>query len=389
MTTKTKIERISTAINLGNNLWTHGKNIRDWYRTRNSFVATIDDDAYVYPALMGWLNERVTGQRYRFDSRNGAVEMYYDTTERTEFDLNGHTIYVYMGSDETGSAGGEGETYMAMPSRTILTFEAQSLAGINALHVLLKDLTKTMKAYNREAEMYNLATWNGWDSVPLPKRKLESVFLPNGTKEELMNDLRSFISGEEQYLHIGLPWHRGYMLYGPPGNGKSSLVAGLANEFKFNLYNMPLSNVSTDRALMDVVTKIQPDSILLIEDIDIFASSVRREDKQGGVTLAGLLNALDGVSTPHGLITFITTNHKETLDPALIRPGRIDYTLKLTPPDADQIDNMFRHVYGQSLGVEAKTFGSMAELTNVFKMHVNDPEAARLVIKGVVQDPTD
>ena len=69
--------------------------------------------------------------------------------------------------------------------------------------------------------------------------------------------------------------------------------------------------------------------IILLEDID--ALFVQRESvgRGGGVTFSGLLNALDGVRSQEGRILFMTTNHKEKLDPALLRPGRADYHVEL------------------------------------------------------------
>jgi ATP-dependent 26S proteasome regulatory subunit len=94
-----------------------------------------------------------------------------------------------------------------------------------------------------------------------------------------------------------------------------------------------------------------------------------------------LLNALDGVATPHGLLTFMTTNNLDTLDDALIRRGRIDKRLELKPPVRYQVEQMFNYVYSEPLGVEPKQFNSMADLSDVFKRFTTDAESARMEIK--------
>ena len=83
-----------------------------------------------------------------------------------------------------------------------------------------------------------------------------------------------------------------------------------------------------NRALNDAPSH----SIILLEDIDgIFKGreSVINQGSRGRVTFSGLLNALDGVRSQEGRILFMTTNHREKLDPALLRPGRADYHVHL------------------------------------------------------------
>jgi chaperone BCS1 len=84
-------------------------------------------------------------------------------------------------------------------------------------------------------------------------------------------------------------------------------------------------------------------SIILLEDIDsIFnqRSSVGRR-RRASVTFSGLLNALDGVRTQEGRILFMTTNHPENLDPALVRPGRVDLQVKLDYASFYQMEELF------------------------------------------------
>jgi chaperone BCS1 len=107
-----------------------------------------------------------------------------------------------------------------------------------------------------------------------------------------------------------------------------------------------------------------------------------RDGEPGAPTLAGLLNALDGVNTPHGLITIINTNYFEKLDPALVRPGRVDYRLELKKPVQSQVEDMFYRVFEEPLGLEARPFESMAQVAEVFKRSLDDPEAVRIELKN-------
>jgi chaperone BCS1 len=134
-------------------------------------------------------------------------------------------------------------------------------------------------------------------------------------------------------------------LYGPPGTGKTSLVSGLAAHFGLSVYCVNLTEFN-DRSLMAAISQVPRNSVLLFEDIDCMKGGQKREspvkeltDSDGkanttgagnnGVTLSGLLNVLDGFFAPTGVLFMMTTNRIETLDPALLRPGRIDYKLYL------------------------------------------------------------
>ncbi|CAN6205544.1 unnamed protein product [Urochloa humidicola] len=157
-------------------------------------------------------------------------------------------------------------------------------------------------------------------------------------KRSIVADLDRFLKRKEYYRRIGKAWKRGYLLYGPPGTGKSSLVAAMANYLHFNLYDLDLSEVHTNSMLQRLLFGMDNRSILVIEDIDCCFSAASREEKSDdagsdsssdsdtGITLSGLLNFIDGLWSTCGeqRIIVFTTNYKERLDPALLRPGRMD-----------------------------------------------------------------
>lgn len=377
---KTRLAQFNTALSTAQTLYTHGQALRKWHVNRTTFTATVPENSYVYPALMDWLNERVQGKQFKFISKYDGVKRFYDGEDTVNTTVKGFPITACIEVKEAGKGGGDDDYSSYMPQVSLL-FTTRDRRAIDALEELLVELTNKHKSGSRKHSMYALTNY-GWDSRNMPPRPISSVFLPEGVKESVIEDLETFLDSEDRYVHVGIPWHRGYMLYGEPGNGKSSMVAALANYKRLNLYNLTLSSITSDKHLLESVGRVEQNSILLIEDIDVFSSAKYREQgSEKGPTLAGLLNALDGVGTPHGLITFITTNHIEKLDSALVRPGRIDYRLELKSPDLYQIDTMFKHVYGEDLNTKPRAFKSMAELTNVFKTHPTSAEDARLEIK--------
>jgi mitochondrial chaperone BCS1 len=163
-----------------------------------------------------------------------------------------------------------------------------------------------------------------------PKRKLDSVVLQEGLTDKLVADVQRFLSGRARYEALGIPWRRGYLLHGPPGTGKTSLVFALAGELGLDICTLSLLNRKlNDQNIAGLLQNSPPQSILLLEDVDSFFQERAKQDAKIEVSFSGLLNALDGVAAQEGRVVFMTTNHVSTLDPALIRPGRIDLSLKL------------------------------------------------------------
>ncbi|KAK3125171.1 hypothetical protein QOZ80_7BG0601200 [Eleusine coracana subsp. coracana] len=179
----------------------------------------------------------------------------------------------------------------------------------------------------------------------------DTLAMDPARKHSIIADLDRFLKRREYYRRIGKAWKRGYLLYGPPGTGKSSLVAAMANHLRFNIYDLDLSEVRLNSALQRLLIAMPNKSILLIEDIDCcFDAAASREtadvledpdytsdsDDEGpapraalpnkGITLSGLLNFIDGLWSTCGeeRIIVFTTNYKDRLDTALLRPGRMD-----------------------------------------------------------------
>ena len=211
----------------------------------------------------------------------------------------------------------------------------------------------------------------GWGESSLRRgRDLESVILADGIAEDISADIRWFLGAESWYADRGLTHQRGYLLSGPPGNGKSSLVLALATEFRLTVATIAFgSKALSDTSLVTLFGKLPPRALVLLEDIDCLFDGRAREDEAGGVTFSGLLNVLDGVHAPDGRILFVTSNHPERIDPALLRPGRIDRRFELANATTDQARRLWLRfnagdVVGAALFAEDAAAGeSMAALT--------------------------
>lgn len=183
---------------------------------------------------------------------------------------------------------------------------------------------------------------DGWTGVPFKHPStFDSLALDPTMKEKIIKDLDWFKKGKEFHNRVGRAWKRGYLLYGPPGTGKSSLVAAISNYMKYNVYELELTRVFDNSELRMLLLQISSGSIIVIEDIDCSLDLRDRLSQpptpdehypESRVTLSGLLNFTDGLWSCCGeeRIIIFTTNHKDKLDPALLRSGRMDMHILLS-----------------------------------------------------------
>ena len=212
---------------------------------------------------------------------------------------------------------------------------------------LLFDFIESARKYHNrknENEILCKILRNGHWSIlnRLPKRKLETVYLPKKEKDLIFNDIKSFMDSKTEYNSLGIPWKRNYLLEGPPGTGKTSLIFSLASEFNLEIFIINLGPKVDDSVFMSAVSNLPNNAILLLEDVDaLFVDRKANDSNKSLVSFSGILNVLDGMARKEGLITFLTTNYKNRLDRALIRPGRVDFCMQFDKATNEQIEMMY------------------------------------------------
>lgn len=299
---------------------------------------------------------------YEFIPSVGTHIMYYNGTWiRVERTREQHTLDLHMGVPW------ETVTLTAFGRNKQLYFD------------MLEDARQlALKETEGKTIMYTAmgSEWRPFGQ-PRKRRPLSSVVLDDGVAERIVADCREFIQNPKWYAERGIPYRRGYLLHGPPGCGKSSFITALAGEIEFGICLLNLSDRGlTDDRLNHLLNVAPEQSIILLEDID--AAFVSRQDTTNQkaafdglnrVTFSGLLNCLDGVASTEARIVFMTTNYLERLDPALIRPGRVDLKEYVGYCSQSQLEQMYRRFYdGPNVNDEAKEF---AEKAVSFKKNVS------------------
>ena len=242
------------------------------------------------------------------------------------------------------------------------------------LELFLEEIkSKYQESQKDGMNIYCLSNFGDWEKQST-RNYVNSPILSPGCYEELKRDMSSFYTSYEEYKSRGILYKRGYMFFGVPGTGKTSTIAALAFELNKDVYIMDMSVGVSNTTFMSAIRMIPKDGILVLEDMDCYSETNSRaesgekdEDKEEGgiLSLSTILNTLDGFATPIGLVFIITTNHKDKLDKALIRPGRIDKAVEFAGPSEVELKQLYTRIVGYELGFNSfyKQYGnvSMAE----------------------------
>ncbi|RIB04061.1 P-loop containing nucleoside triphosphate hydrolase protein, partial [Gigaspora rosea] len=195
----------------------------------------------------------------------------------------------------------------------------------------LKKRNKIRARYERHS-----GNWIRRQSL-LSFRDLETVALDEAQENLLKIELDTFVNDREFYEKTGLPYRRGFLFYGRPGTGKTSLINAISSHLFRDLYYINLNNIRNDNEMSAAFSSVPSNQIIVLEDVDAQSNVLHKrcsDDSQGvssfkkfsesEISLSNFLGCLDGHVMSEGIILIMTTNHIEHLDPACVRPGRMD-----------------------------------------------------------------
>ena len=360
-------------------------------------TAVIDSRNDIFNAYVNWLNDLPFGRKSRLFTvvqapsdavetaeslaRDGLPRLLFSPAPGTHlFWHDGHVMWI--------------ERQISMNLQVIETMRVSMLFARRArLEAMLQDVLE--RANDRHAGRTQLFTVDQWGTAwrladAKPRRKLESVVLAGNIREQLVLDIEQFFTRRTWYGEMGIPWRRGYLFYGPPGTGKTSLAFALAGELQLSLCTLSLTNNNLDdQGISDLLQRTPAKSLILIEDVDAFFVAREKQDARINVSFSGLLNAIDGVAAQEGRIVVLTTNRREALDPALIRPGRIDSVLEIGLASAPQIRALFLRFHPAEMAAAdtlAAALGdkqmSPASVQQVLLAHPDPREASSVLLSG-------
>lgn len=380
------------------------KTIGRWIAARFTVVLeTGSNESQAYDYLLIWLSEQKAAAHVRRIMPKDA----YRKKERFAFTpgtgvhffvWQGHPIWVKRDVTQGTSAYGSGR-------QQTLAITTLGRSQKTARALMLDAVTVANEHYRRSPGVYVPTSGDWRQAIVAPERRLDSVILPEGVAESVVERIRSFQTSQQWYDDRCIPWRLSFCLHGLPGTGKTSLVCAVAHTLRMSIYSAVTSSIGGDATFAKLLADLPQNALLLLEDIDAAqqhrtktkdeekAAAMANEvtaEKIDGLTLAGLLNALDGVSTPSGLIMIYTTNHLDRLDPAMLRPGRMDVLVPFGVATAQQGRRMFAQFFVD--GSDAVAFGdaisdlqvTTAEIQEHLMGHRYDPLGALASVGTIV-----
>ncbi|KAJ3306346.1 mitochondrial chaperone [Kappamyces sp. JEL0829] len=250
------------------------------------------------------------------------------------------------------------------------------VSRISILYEKYRQKTSTRSRWEYSSSEYDGMYWSILTEL-YSCRGLSSLALDKPQEKLIAKDLNNFVDDHDFYERLGIPYRRGYLFSGPPGTGKSSLINAISKELNRDLYYINLKSFTSDADVQSAFSAVAKNGIIVLEDIDAQSSQVLKrkpglsvadssemvaigpvmddsdkgekgkaslKDLFSSITLSGLLNILDGHTLSPGVLIIMTSNHPELLDPALIRPGRVDVHLRLDYCTTYQLQKMYRLV---------------------------------------------
>ncbi|CAJ0830835.1 2489_t:CDS:2 [Entrophospora sp. SA101] len=259
-----------------------------------------------------------------------------------------------------------------MPSIFLTTVE-DSNTSVDAVSDFLNDVTRSYLESQKKLRVRSRyeRSEGYWSRVQAlsSNRGLKTVALEKAQKSLIKRELETFTSDKDFYQKIGMPYRRGILLYGKPGTGKTSLINAISSYLNRDIYFLNLKNICDDNELNAAFSSLPANQIIVLEDVDthskilhkreletrcgMFQNKIEETKTDTGrkvssrfscFSLSTFLGCLDGHLMSEGNIIIMTTNHVEVLDPACIRPGRMDVHLDLGYCTHYQIRKMYKNI---------------------------------------------
>lgn len=332
-------------------------------------------------------------------------QLYNDYIMIRDAEMMGGELYVFEAVSPDCVGGSGAGLQMSFESPSSKSGNSQQSNGIDPRTLRLEETKAKIRSVKDKPLCFTRRKFS-------TNKTYENVFGPEAS--QLEKRIKYFDEHVDEYNRRGIPHKIGVLLHGLPGTGKTSLVGATTNYLQRHLILVKFDQIITASRLRDLffseniavqdsltgqprMMKIPISKrIYLLDEIDALGDIVlQRTNTIHGrndygmtssalpdeLTLGEILDVFDGNNQNHGRVLFMTSNHPEKLDRALLRPGRIDVNLKFGKATKDTIQNAFEYFYNLtehpfSFDAFAEQKLTMAEVHSVLMNHYDDMNIA-------------
>ena len=364
-----------------------------------------------------------TSNKYNGNSRDTRHDGEY-MCDNGSFEID-KDIVLEINMNETSDGN---DTTSKHSTKNIIIYLKSNHKNISQIMEFINQMRYTYENENNITRITNILYFSlhKYDEQFASEKFVEYVFTSNTTfdniffdqKESFMKQYKFFVENEQFYKDKGIPYRLGILLHGQPGCGKTSLVKAIANATKRHIMSINMSKLEKLSSLENVffnkkiggLERYIPINkrIYLISEFDVSDNDIlktRKIDYEGTkeyekievcdkgkfpkkfkykdneeITLGNFLEMLDGCMECHGRVIIFTTNNIDDIDPALLRPGRIDINIKFDKCSIQNIKDLTKHFFNIDVSDETieRKFGdkqhSHADIVNTFKKHFLNPQ---------------
>ncbi|KAJ4900937.1 P-loop containing nucleoside triphosphate hydrolases superfamily protein [Raphanus sativus] len=236
------------------------------------------DKGEAYNSIRNYLSSKSTARANRLkanEKRGGkSLVLSLDDHESVEDVFNGVKVtwssnVTSKREDQANAGGSEERRYFTLSFHT----RHREMIIERYLEYVLSEGRK-IEIKKRERKLYTnntslYAREDKWCGVPFHHpATFETLAMDQEKKEGIKKDLMKFGKGKDYYKKVGKPWKRGYLLFGPPGTGKSTMISAMANFLEYDVYDLELTTVKDNSDLKKLLLDTKDKSIIVIEDID-------------------------------------------------------------------------------------------------------------------------
>ncbi|MCJ1251788.1 hypothetical protein MMC30_009026 [Trapelia coarctata] len=281
------------------------------------------------------LQQRYHGPRGRLSTKEGSIKRD-DILSKYEYSWEGHTFLLYRAQVYRPYS-------LTMPTSCFILKKAEdgeSIYGNSAItDKLITACSKWSAESHEEIWVFDQGYWDKSKELyqAVHDAKWEDVILDEGVKKSLIKDVEGFFDAQETYKRFGIPWKRGIIFHGPPGNGKTISIKAVMRSLATRPNPVPSFYVKSfynckapEFSIADIFKKAREASpcFLILEDLDSLVTDKLR---------SYFLNEVDGLHSNEGILILGSTNHLEKLDPAIVkRPSRFDRKYHFHPPNESE-----------------------------------------------------